>query len=132
MMATIERGGQALAAELAEVRAERDQLRALVLDMLDAAEVRAELARADAQAIGAEQYAEGHRAGHERGARALDDQWAAYWAGRAQLPSLAEVETDRWGPGGREHFADPRPGDRTGDQIAADAIKSWKNLEGDQ
>jgi hypothetical protein len=23
----------------------------------------------------------------------------------------AEIEAARWGPGGREHFADPRPGD---------------------
>jgi len=26
----------------------------------------------------------------------------------------AELETARWGPGGRAHFADPRPGDYTG------------------
>jgi hypothetical protein len=26
----------------------------------------------------------------------------------------AELETRRWGPGGREHFADPRPGDFPG------------------
>jgi len=26
----------------------------------------------------------------------------------------AELETRRWGPGGREHFADPRPGDFLG------------------
>lgn len=25
-----------------------------------------------------------------------------------------ELETRRWGPGGREHFADPRPGDFPG------------------
>jgi len=29
-------------------------------------------------------------------------------------PTLAELETRRWGPGGRAHFADPRPGDFPG------------------
>ena len=29
-------------------------------------------------------------------------------------PDLAEVEARRWGPGGREQFADPRPGDYPG------------------
>jgi hypothetical protein len=27
---------------------------------------------------------------------------------------FAELEERRWGPGGREHFADPRPGDFPG------------------
>lgn len=26
----------------------------------------------------------------------------------------AELEAERWGPGGREHFGDPRPGDFPG------------------
>ena len=29
-------------------------------------------------------------------------------------PSWAEFEQRRWGPGGRAHFADPRPGDFPG------------------
>ena len=29
-------------------------------------------------------------------------------------PSHAELEERRWGPGGRAHFADPRPGDFPG------------------
>ena len=29
-------------------------------------------------------------------------------------PSHAELEEKRWGPGGRAHFADPRPGDYPG------------------
>jgi len=28
-----------------------------------------------------------------------------------QARRLCEIEIARWGPGGREHFADPRPGD---------------------
>jgi hypothetical protein len=29
-------------------------------------------------------------------------------------PSHADFEVERWGPGGREHFGDPRPGDFPG------------------
>jgi len=32
----------------------------------------------------------------------------------------AELEARRWGPGGREHFADPRPGDYPG-RVALEA-----------
>ena len=32
----------------------------------------------------------------------------------ASGPSHAELEERRWGPGGREHFGDPRPGDYRG------------------
>lgn len=31
-------------------------------------------------------------------------------------PSWAELERRRWGPGGRLHFGDPRPGDFPGRQ----------------
>jgi hypothetical protein len=55
--------------------------------------------------------AEGWRAGYEYGARLLETGWPAVVAPLAQ-PSLAELELHRWGPGGRERFADPRPGDR--------------------
>lgn len=33
--------------------------------------------------------------------------------------TLVELEQARWGPGGREHFAEPRPGDRPGGREAA-------------
>jgi hypothetical protein len=33
--------------------------------------------------------------------------------------AFAEVQARRWGPGGREHFADPRPGDYPGRGDAA-------------
>jgi hypothetical protein len=42
---------------------------------------------------------------------------AARWARAAAVvrgPDLAEIDERRWGPGGREHFADPRPGDFPG------------------
>lgn len=34
-------------------------------------------------------------------------------------PSHAELEERRWGPGGREHFGDPRPGDYRGKEAEA-------------
>lgn len=33
-------------------------------------------------------------------------------------PTLAKLLLRRWGPGGREHFADPRPGDYRGGPVA--------------
>jgi hypothetical protein len=55
--------------------------------------------------------ADGYRQGYERGARLLEAEWPAIVAPLAG-PSLAELDLLRWGPGGRERFADPRPGDR--------------------
>lgn len=55
-------------------------------------------------------YADGDRAGYERGARVLDAEWSA----PAPAPDFAEIEARRWGPGGRQHFGDARPGDRAG------------------
>ena len=34
-----------------------------------------------------------------------------------QAHRLTVLESERWGPGGREHFADPRPGDYTGGPV---------------
>jgi hypothetical protein len=36
-------------------------------------------------------------------------------------PMFAELERKRWGPDGREHFADPRPGDFPGRGAATEA-----------
>jgi hypothetical protein len=48
---------------------------------------------------------------------ALDDavaeSLARIWPPPGHVP---EIERRRWGPGGREHFADPRPGDYPGRQ----------------
>jgi hypothetical protein len=63
-------------------------------------------------------YQTGHAAGYdrgfERGARLLEAEWPAVVAGLADGLPFAELERRRWGPGGREHFADPRPGDYPG------------------
>jgi hypothetical protein len=61
----------------------------------------------------------GWKAGHD----AADAEQAASWREVAgpiarSGPSFAELERRRWGPGGREHFADPRAGDFPGRETA--------------
>jgi hypothetical protein len=52
------------------------------------------------------------------GRRDAEAEMAEAWrqaAGRAaRAPLGAELEERRWGPGGRAHFGDPRPGDFPG------------------
>lgn len=67
-------------------------------------------------------YADGDAAGYAR----CDAEWmralapARAAARHAALsPDHAELEHQRWGPGGREHFGDPRPGDYPGQAGAA-------------
>jgi len=50
---------------------------------------------------------------------AADRQLAAQLMPVLMSPDQAEMETRRWGPGGRAHFADPRPGDFPGRQAKA-------------
>ena len=65
-----------------------------------------------------EMYQAGRADGYRAGYRQADADQAARWnqAARAALggPSHAELEERRWGPGGRAHFAHPRPGDFPG------------------
>jgi hypothetical protein len=65
-----------------------------------------------------EMYQAGQRAGFQAGYRQADADEAARWAEVARPVargiSHAELEQRRWGPGGRAHFADPRPGDFPG------------------
>ena len=54
---------------------------------------------------------------YEAGRRDAEADMAAQWARAAAAvrgPGFAELEERRWGPGGRAHFADPRPGDYPG------------------
>jgi hypothetical protein len=90
--------------ELIELSDERDRWQARLLD-----------AERAAYMLGA---ADGYRQGYERGARLLEAAWPAVVAPLAG-PSLAELELLRWGPGGREHFGDPRTADRCGRERAA-------------
>ena len=54
---------------------------------------------------------------YEAGRQAAEADMAVRWARAAAAvrgPAIADLEERRWGPGGREHFADPRPGDFPG------------------
>jgi hypothetical protein len=68
-------------------------------------------------------YQRGVRDGIETGRRLESAERDAEWVRIARpaargLP-LAELERRRWGPGGREHFGDPQPGDFQGRRTAA-------------
>ena len=61
---------------------------------------------------------------YEAGRQAAEADMAAQWARAAAAvrgPDFADLEERRWGPGGRAHFADPRPGDYPGRLAAAGA-----------
>jgi len=58
-------------------------------------------------------YQDGDRVGYERGTRQMEATWAPI-VRPLMGPLLAELELRRWGPGGRERFGDPRPGDFAG------------------
>jgi len=60
--------------------------------------------------VGREMYEVGRRAAEAEQAEA----WHELAASVVHGVSHAELEERRWGPGGREHFADPRPGDYPG------------------
>ena len=68
--------------------------------------------------VAREMYQAGQRAGFQAGYRQANADEAAQWAKVARPVvrgvSHAELEQRRWGPGGRAHFADPRPGDFPG------------------
>ena len=55
---------------------------------------------------------------YEAGRRDAEADMTRFWAEAARQitngVSHAELEQRRWGPGGRAHFADPRPGDFPG------------------
>ena len=54
---------------------------------------------------------------YQAGRRDAEADMAAQWtraAAAVRGPDFAELEERRWGPGGRAHFADPRPGDFPG------------------
>lgn len=61
---------------------------------------------------------DGYRAGVTAARGEMDADRARWWRDRGQRlvrePSHAELEERRWGPAGREHFADARPGDFPG------------------
>jgi len=52
--------------------------------------------------------------GYARAHRELEQIWRDAARPVAHGTPYADLERRRWGPGGREHFADPRPGDYPG------------------
>jgi hypothetical protein len=80
----------------------------------------AELVEAEARywlQLAREMYQAGHADGYRAGYQQADADQAARWNQAARAvdgPDRAELEERRWGPGGRAHFADPRPGDFPG------------------
>jgi hypothetical protein len=57
---------------------------------------------------------ESFAAGYAAAEADMDARWNRIARAAVRGPSHAELEEKRWGPGGREHFADPRPGDYPG------------------
>lgn len=66
---------------------------------------------------------DGYRDGYEHGARLREAEWPDVIKSLDGDP-VAELEKERWGPGGREHFADPRPGDGHAAEVRRDAYAS--------
>jgi hypothetical protein len=69
-------------------------------------------------------FRHGWDVGVDRGRRQAEREQAASWYAATHPIAIggishAELERRRWGPGGREHFADPRPGDYPGQDGAA-------------
>jgi hypothetical protein len=53
-------------------------------------------------------------AGRQAAEADMAERWARVTAPVVRGRSHAELDERRWGPGGRAHFADPRPGDFPG------------------
>jgi hypothetical protein len=65
-------------------------------------------------------YLDGYRDGHADACREQDENWRQTPPLRiAAGPAYAVLEQLRYGPGGREHFGDPRPGDFPGRRESA-------------
>ena len=59
-----------------------------------------------------------HQAGREEAEREMADRWNDIARPAASgAPRHSELEERRWGPGGREHFGDPRPDDYKGGPV---------------
>jgi hypothetical protein len=88
----------------------------------------AELMEAEAayrNQVGREMFAAGYAAAEAD----MDAAWNRIARAAVCSPPHAELEEKRWGPGGREHFADPRPGDYPGRRAAAEVPDPEPELE---
>ena len=66
---------------------------------------------------------------YEAGRRSAEAEMAAAWARVTAVvrgPDLAEIEERRWGPGGRAHFGDARPGDFPGRPSHPKPSSNWR------
>jgi len=111
-----------LRARLAAALADRDRLAAMLSQLAAAIDPAAELRLR--RAIGAEQYQRGRvvgwHEGYEAAGRDMDRRWEEIARPATRGGSgFAELERRRWGPGGREHFGQARPGDFPGRGEAA-------------
>lgn len=107
-----------LRGQLAAVTAQRDQLARQLADLLEATSSEEaqvtfwrQLAADTAAAAAEEGEARGYQLAEADQARAWRHAAAPVTRGG---PDLAALELLRWGPDGREHFGDPRPGDFPG------------------
>jgi hypothetical protein len=55
-----------------------------------------------------------YRAGYQQCEADMAARWQQIARAAITGPDHADLEAERWGPGGREHFGDPRPGDFPG------------------
>jgi hypothetical protein len=55
-----------------------------------------------------------YRAGYRQAEADMAARWQQIARAAISGPDHADLEAERWGPGGREHFGDPRPGDFPG------------------
>lgn len=73
--------------------------------------------------------ADGRREGYERAEADMARAWRAIAEPIARGGiSVKELQARRWGPGGREHFADRRSEDQSPAEIIASARASWEPL----
>jgi hypothetical protein len=78
-----------------------------------------------------EAFEAGRKFGHDEGRREYEAQETEAWRRILQpfsqdRPFFQELEERRWGPGGREHFGDPRPADFVGRDNERQAEAGWK------
>lgn len=110
-------------AELAKRDAEVSALRALVVELAggeDHAWCQAARERAEV-----DQFAGGVEYGRKLEAAERDRAWVDVARPIARGgPAHDQLEKLRYGPGGREHFADPRPGDYMGGDTTRPAVAS--------
>jgi hypothetical protein len=78
-------------------------------EVIEAAEL-AEAETACRLQLGRDMY----QAGYRQAEADMAARWHEIASAAIQGRAHADLEAERWGPGGREHFGDPRPGDYPG------------------